>query len=98
VTGWGPGDPGTGQWGAVGEYEVRYADGTRPSIPLVTGRTCDDWLGAPGASESAGVLQVAHWHLNVLAIQLEAKPVESVVARDLGTPASPVVAAMTIIQ
>ena len=46
VTGWAPADDGTGPWGAVAEYVIRYADGQRQIVPLVTGRTADDWIGA----------------------------------------------------
>ena len=92
VTGWGPGDQGTGPWGAVGEYEVRYADGSRQVIPLITGRTVDDWLWPPAATDVAAVLRGSGWHLNLLVAALEA-----IAVRDLGTPSSPVVAAITIV-
>jgi len=98
VTGWAPGDPGTGKLGAVAELEVRYAGGGRSSIPFVTGRTADDWLGAPGAADAAAVLRMGHWHLNAIVAALDpAQAVEAIVFRDLGTPAAPVIAAITIV-
>jgi hypothetical protein len=38
------------------------------------------------------------WHLNVLGVTLRPAPVAKVVFRDLGTPAAPVLAAVTIEQ
>jgi len=98
VTGWAPGEPGVGRWGAVAECVVRYADGSRSVLPWIPGRTADDWLAAPHATEVAAVLRGSRWHLNVLVLALEPKPIEAVVIRDLGTPSSPVVAAMTIVR
>lgn len=98
VTGWAPADPGTGDLGAVAECVVRYADGTRSSLPWISGRTADDWLGAPGASDAAATMRGSPWHLNLLLFALEPKPVEAVLVRDLGTPSSPVVAAITIVR
>jgi len=98
VTGWAAGDPGTGKWGAVGEYEIRYADGTAQTVPLITGRTVDDWAQPPGATDVTVGLAKGIWHLNLLTVALEPKRVASVVIRDAGTPASPVVAAMTLVR
>ena len=98
VTGWASGDPGVGRRGAVAEYEVRYADGTVQKIPLITGRTADDWAMAPSATDLTVGLKAGIWHLNVLTIALKPKPVASVVIRDLGTPASPVIAAITLVK
>ena len=98
VTGWAPGDPGAGSRSAVGEYEVRYADGTKQSVPLITGRTVDDWAQVPAATDVAVGLKGGIWHLNVLTIALKPKRVASVVVRDAGTPAAPVVAAMTLVK
>ena len=77
--------------------EVRYADGSKAALPWIPGRTADDWLAEPHATDVAAVLKVGHWHLNVLVLELEPKPIESVVIRDLGTLSSPVVAAITIV-
>ena len=42
IHGWSPNDPGTGEWGAVAEYVIHYADGGTQTVPLVTGRTAHD--------------------------------------------------------
>ncbi len=97
VTGWAPEDPGAGEFGAVAECVVRYEDGSASVLPFVSGRTADDWLGAPSAGDAASVLRGSPWHLNVLVLALEAKPIRSVLVRDLATPSSPVVAAITIV-
>ena len=98
VTGWGPDDPGAGDRGAVAVYEVLYEDGSATEVPLVTGRTADDWLGEPSAEDVLPVLRGPGWHLNLLVAPLRPLPVRAIRIRDLGTPASPVVAAMTIIR
>jgi hypothetical protein len=98
VTGWAQDDPGTGKWGAVGEYEIQYADGTAQRVPIITGRTADDWAQPPDATDVTVALRGEVWHLNLLVIALEPKPIAAVVIRDTGTPASPVVAAMTLIK
>jgi hypothetical protein len=98
VTGWEPDDPGAGELGAVGEYEIRYTDGSVQTMPLISGRTVDDWAQPPCAVGATCVLRAGLWHLNFLAIKLQPKPVESVVVRDLGTPASPVVVALTLVR
>jgi hypothetical protein len=98
VTGWEPDDPGVGEHGAVGEYQVRYADGSVQEIPLISGRTVDDWAQPPCATHVICGLRGSPWHLNLLVIRLRPEQVESVVFRDFGTPASPVVAAMTLIR
>ncbi|MGB2821476.1 MAG: hypothetical protein WBF17_10870, partial [Phycisphaerae bacterium] len=98
VTGWAASDAGVGKWGAVGSYEIRYADGTAQTVPLITGRTVDDWAQAPSATDVTVGLAKGIWHLNLLTVALEPKRVASVVIRDAGTPASPVVAAMTLIR
>ncbi|MGQ9576967.1 MAG: hypothetical protein ACUVUC_16820, partial [Thermoguttaceae bacterium] len=96
VTGWAPADEGTGDWGAVAEYVIHYADGQKQLLPLVTGRTADDWLGTPEAEEVAVGLQGDPWHLNVLGAWLRPIAVEKIVFRDLGTPAAPLLVAVTI--
>jgi len=98
VTGWSPGDPGIGKWGAVCVHEIHYGDGSIQKIPLISGRTADDWLQSPAAADVTVGLKGDPWHLNLLTVRLRPKPVDRVVVRDLGTPASPVVAAMTIVR
>lgn len=96
VTGWSPDDDGAGEWGAVAEYVVHYADGQTQTVPLISGRTADDWASAPVATDAFLGLRGDPWHLNVLAVALRPVPVEKVVFRDLGTPAAPLLAAITI--
>lgn len=98
VTGWGAGDPGVGPFGAVAEYEIRYADGGTQKVPLISGRTVDDWTTSPIATDVEVALRGEPWHLNLLTIALDPEPVKSVLIRDLGTPASPVVVAMTLVK
>jgi hypothetical protein len=96
VTGWAPADQGTGPWGAVAEYVIYYADGQQQVVPLVTGRTADDWIGPPEADEVALGLRGDPWHLNVLGVALRPVAVEKIVFRDLGTPAAPLLVAVTL--
>jgi hypothetical protein len=96
VHGWSSGDPGTGPWGAVAEYEIRYADGQTQTVPLVTGRTIDEWAASPEADEVVVGPRGTPWHLNVLAVALRDMPVEALVFRDLGTPSAPVLVAVTL--
>ncbi len=96
VHGWSSQDPGTGPWGAVAEYEVVYADGQRQTVPLITGRTIDEWSARPEADEVQVGPRGEPWHLNVLAVALRDVPVQEVVFRDLGTAAAPVLAAVTL--
>jgi len=98
VTGWAAGTPGSEQHDALAEYEIRYADGEVETVPLITDRTADDWTGPALAREAEIALRGDPWHLNLLTIALKPRPVRSIVVRDLGTPASPVVAAMTLIR
>jgi len=96
VHGWASQDPGVGPWGAVAEYEVVYADGQRQTVPLITGRTIDEWTGGPEADEVQAGLRGSPWHLNVLGVALRDVAVEEVIFRDLGTLAAPVLAAVTL--
>jgi hypothetical protein len=96
VHGWGLDDSGTGPWGAVAEYVIHYTDGQTQTVPLITGRTADDWANPPDAEEVSVGLQGDPWHLHVLGATLRPVPVEKIVFRDLGTPAAPVLAAVTI--
>ncbi len=98
VTGWAAGTPGSEQHDPLAEYEIRYADGRVQKVPLLTDRTADDWTGPALALEAESALRGDPWHLNLLTIVLEPVPVRSIVIRDLGTPASPVVAAMTLVR
>jgi hypothetical protein len=95
VHGWDYGDPGAGPWGAVAQYDICYADGQTQTIPLITGRTIDDWVVAPEAEE-VSAWKGDPWHLNVLAVELRDTPVREIVFRDLGTPAAPVLVAATL--
>ncbi|MGB9626293.1 MAG: hypothetical protein ACPMAQ_15685, partial [Phycisphaerae bacterium] len=77
---------------------IRYADGRTQTVPLIPGRTVDDWVSPPTATDVEVALRGEPWHLNLMTIILESKPVRSVVIRDLGTPAAPLVAAMTVVK
>lgn len=96
VTGWSPDDEGAGHWGAVAEYVVHYADGQTQAVPLISGRTCDDWVLAPAATDAHCGLRGDPWHLNVLGVALRPVAVEKIVFRDLATAAAPLLAAVTI--
>lgn len=96
VHGWGPADPGTGPFGALAEYVIHYADGQQQVVPLVAGRTSDDWCSAPEADEVCLGLSGDPWHLNVLGVELRPVVVEKVIFRDLGTPSAPLLAAITL--
>jgi len=96
VHGWLPDDEGAGDWGAVAEYVIHYADGQTQTMPLISHRTADDWASAPDATDAVIGLKGERWHLNVLGVTLRDVPVEKVVFRDLGTPAAPVMVAVTL--
>ncbi len=96
VTGWGASDAGTGPWGAVGAYEIQYADGLMQVVPLVTGATCEDWTSPPAAPNVFCGLRGKPWHLNVLGVELRPIEMKKIVFRDYGTPAAPLLAAVTI--
>ena len=96
VHGWAQGDAGMGDWGAVAEYVIHYADGQTQTVPVITGRTAEDWTLPPTATEAICGLKGDPWHLNVIGVSLRPVRVEKVVFRDLGTPAAPVLAAMTM--
>lgn len=96
VHGWEAGDPGAGEWGAVAEYVIRYADGQEQVVPLITGRTADDWAMPPEADEAFVGLRGDPWHLNVLGVRLRDAAVEAIIFRDLDTPAAPLLAAITL--
>jgi hypothetical protein len=96
VHGYNPDDEGAGDWGAVAEYVIHYADGQTQIVPLISHRTADDWAVEPSATEVAVGLRGDPWHLNVLGVALRPVLVERIVFRDLGTPAAPVLAAVTL--
>jgi len=98
VHGWSPDDQGTGEWGAVAEYVIQYTDGEKQTIPLITGTTADDWALPTEAQEVFVGLKGRPWHLNVLGVKLRAVTIDKVIFRDLGTPAAPVLAAVTLEQ
>ena len=96
VHGWDVGDPGAGDWGAVAEHVIHYADGKTQTVPVVTGRTAEDWTRPPEATEAHCALRGATWHLNVVGVTLRPVRIEKIVFRDTGTPAAPVLVALTI--
>jgi hypothetical protein len=96
VTGWSPDDEGAGDWGAVAEYVIHYADGQTQTVPLISGRTCDDWVLAPVATDAHCGLRGDPWHLNVLGVPLRPVAIEKLIFRDSGTPAAPLLAAVTM--
>lgn len=96
VHGYAPDDPGTGKLGAVAEYVIQYADGKEQIVPLSTGKTIDDWALSPGANQVVVGLKGHPWHLNVLGVELRSVRIEKVIFRDTGTPAAPLLAAITI--
>lgn len=96
IHGWASDDPGTGPSGAVGEYVICYADGQKQIVPLITGRTIDEWTASPSVSDAFVALRGSPWHLNLIGATLRPVPVEKIIFRDLGTPAAPVLAAVTL--
>jgi len=96
VHGWAANDSGTGDWGAVAEYAISYTDGEIQTVPLITGRTCDDWAGPPSADEAFVGLRGTPWHLNVLGVELKPKAIDKVVFRGLGAQAAAVLVAVTL--
>jgi len=52
----------------------------------------------PSASEVHPALRGEPWHLNVLGVKLRDLPVKEIEFRDLGTPASPVLVAITLVS
>ncbi len=98
VHGWSPDDEGSGDWGAIAEYVIHYADGQTQTVPLVPHRTTDDWVSAPTATEAHLGLRGDPWHLNVLGIDLRPVAVEKITFRDLGTASAPVLVAVTLAE
>jgi hypothetical protein len=98
VHGWAPADEGVPPLGAIAQYEIIYADGQKQVVPLVPGRTTDDWVSTPEADDAIVGIKGDPWHLNVLGVTLRAVPVAKIIFRDLGTPSAPLLAAVTIEQ
>lgn len=98
VHGWASHDPGTGPSGAVAEYVIHYADGKQQTVPWITGQTADEWAAPPSASDVFPGLTGSPWHLNVLGVEVRPVKIEKIVFRDLGTPAAPLLAAVTLEQ
>ncbi len=96
VHGWSSQDPGTGEWGAVAEYVIHYADGQTQTVPLITGRTIDEWAARPEADEVFLGPRGKTWHLNVIGAELRPVKIEKILFRDLDTPATPVLVAVTL--
>jgi len=96
VAGWTSRDPGAGPWSAIAEYKIVYTDGTEQVIPLILGRTADDWAGPPTAEDTIPVLRGTPWHLNLLVVKTHPKPLKKIVFRDLGTSSAPLLAAITV--
>jgi hypothetical protein len=67
-------------------------------VPLITGNTADDWALPPEAEEVFVGLRGEPWHLNVLGVKLRPVTIEKIIFRDLGTPAAPVLVAVTLDQ
>ncbi len=96
VHGWGTNDEGAGAWGAVAVYMIHYADGQTQTVPLITGRTAEDWTRGQEAFEVYRGLEGDPWHLNVLGVELRDMQIAKIVFHDLGTPAAPLLAAVTL--
>jgi hypothetical protein len=96
VHGWGSTDPGAGEWDAVAEHVIHYADGKTQTAPVITGRTAEDWTLEPTATEAWCGLRGKPWHLNVVGVELRPVRVEKIVFRDMGTAAAPVLVAITL--
>jgi hypothetical protein len=98
VHGWGlGGGEGVGEWGAVAEYVIHYADGHVQTVPLIAERTADDWTARRQlAAEAFRGLSGQRWHLNVLGVQVRQIRIEKIVFRDLGTRAAPLLVAVTL--
>jgi len=82
----------------VAEYVIHYAGGQKQTVPLITSRTADEWALPPQAADVAVGFRRGRWHLNVLGVELQDAAIEKITFRDLGTPAAPVLVAITLHQ
>jgi hypothetical protein len=96
VAGWASKDEAADTPDPVAEYAVHYADGTVETIPLVLGRTMDDWTDFPIADDVHVGLEGAAWHLNTLGVSLRPLTIDKLVFRDAGTVSAPVLVAVTL--
>ena len=96
VHGWSSQDQGTGEWGAVAEYVIHYVDGETQTVPLITGRTIDEWQASPQAEDAFVGPKGESWHVNVLGATLRPVKIDKILFRDLDTPAAPVLFAVTL--
>jgi len=97
VGGWAPADSGSDGHGLVARIVIDFTDGSARTIPLINGRTIDDWASAPTATDVSTVLHgPERWHLNVLGVETGGKQVRRLRFIDEGTPTSPVLAAVTV--
>jgi len=81
----------------VAEYVIHYADGQAQTVPLITGRTAEDWtLDHQVAVDVFRGLQGDPWHLNVLGVELRPVLIDKIIFKDLGTLAAPLLAAVTL--
>ena len=96
VHGWSSQDAGTGEWGAVAEYVIHYADGQTQTVPLITGRTIDEWASPPEAEDVFLGPKGDPWHVNVIGVELRDAVVDKIVFRDLDTPCAPVLVGITL--
>ena len=83
---------------AVARYVIHYGDGRQQVVALITGRTADDWTLNPHADDAFVGLRGESWHLNVLGVALRPVAVQKIVFVDLGTPAAPVLVAVTLVR
>jgi hypothetical protein len=96
VAGWTGGDQGSGKLKAVAEFVIQYTNGQKQIVPLIPGKTLDDWAGSPNAAQTIVAIRGEPWHLNVCAVALSSNEVQDIVFRDLGTISAPLLAAVTI--
>lgn len=78
------------------EYVIYYTDGETQSVPLIPGRTSDNWTRPDEAIEVYPGLIGDTWHLNLLGVTVRAVEIDKIVFRDSGTEAAPLLAAITL--
>lgn len=96
VGGWTAKEIREGQDQAVAEYRFLYADGSEETVPLIPGRTLDDWAAPPAAEDTLAVLRGSPWHLNLLVVRTKSSKLDKIIFRDLGTPTALVLVALTV--